>query len=210
MAESPPVAFAVLDAAEGVAPHPSGLERNVPLALTREARWSRSRDMLMLAGRATPHSTVSAWRDEVALHYVNANVEGGWRIWLADHAQSSTPATLTVRTNLGETVRPQDGSVGEPAMASYLPALLSPRPGARLANAQPLMLGVAQPGGEIALSVGCTVVARLVADERGQWAYQPAQPLASGKLAIAVYAEDETASVRRKPAPVFVTVPFQL
>ncbi len=210
VAESPPVAFAVLDAAEGFAPQPPNGGRNVPLALTNEARWSRSRDMMMLAGRATPHSTVSAWRDEVALHYVNANVEGGWRIWLADHGQSSTSTALTVRTNLGETVRQFEGGVGEPAMASYLPALLSPRPGARLASAQPLMLGVAQPGGEIAVSVNRTVVARLVADERGQWAYQPAQPLALGMSAIAVYAEDETAGTRQIPMPVFVTVPFQL
>jgi hypothetical protein len=211
VAESPPVAFVVLEAVEGAIPKLPDADPTIPLALTGAAMWGRN-GLLVLTGRATPHSTVSAWRDEAALRYVNARLDGGWQMWLISAAPShSTYATepeLTLRTNLGESIRRQESALGATAAAPYQPILLSPKEGEVLANGQPVLHGLAHPASGVNVKVNSLTVARLVADARGQWAYQPPEPLPAGEVAIAACAETAAQGDAESP-PIYVTAPPQ-
>ncbi len=210
VAESPPVAFVVLEAVEGAESVLPGVEPTIPLALTGAASWGRN-GALVLTGRATPHATVSAWRGEAALRYVNARLDGGWQMWLTSAAPArSTPATeaeLTVRTNLGEAISRTESGLGAIGAATYPPILLSPREGEVLASGRPVLLGLAQPVSGVNVKVNSLTVASLVADSRGQWAYQPPEPLPAGEVAIVASAGPAQDGV--EAPPVYVTAPPQ-
>lgn len=208
VAESPPVAFVVLEAVEDEGSALPDADPTIPLALTGAAMWGRD-GLLILTGRATPHSTVSAWRGQAALRYVNARLDGGWQMWLVSvaspHSTYASETELTVRTNLGEAISRQESGLSAIGATAYPPILLSPKEGELLENGQPVLLGLAQPASAVTVKVNSMTVASLVADARGQWAYQPPEPLPAGEVAIAASAE--TAYGGDDEAPVYVTAP---
>jgi len=206
IAESPPVAFAVLEAVENADPGSGRLTPSIPLAVTG-ATLRSGRRALALSGQATPHSAVSAWHEDAALRAVNAGIDGAWQMSLLS-AVPVRETSFSVRTDLGEAVFPRfvelDGSP-----ASFPPVLLSPRQGDVLEDGQPVFLGLAQPDSEISLRLNSSIVAMMVADPRGQWAYQPPEPLPSGEIAIAAYAGNALAQAVTASPTVYVTIVYR-
>ena len=203
IAESPPVAFAVLEAVENSGPGSGSLAPSVPLAVTG-ATLRDGRRALALSGHATPHSAISAWHEDAALHAVNAGIDGAWQMSLVS-AVPVRETAFSVRTDLGEAIFPRFVNL-DASPASFTPVLLSPRQGDVLEDGQPVFLGLAQPDSEISLQLNSAIVAMMVADPRGQWAYQPPEPLPSGEIAIAAYAGNALAQAVTEFTAIYVTI----
>ena len=153
--------------------------------------WGRD-GLLILTGRATPHSTVSAWRGQAALRYVNARLDGGWQMWLVSvaspHSTYASETELTVRTNLGEAISRQESGLSAIGATAYPPILLSPKEGELLENGQPVLLGLAQPAsGHV--KVNSMTVASLVADAPASGRTSRRSRCRRGEVAIAASAE---------------------
>ncbi len=211
VAESAPVAFVVVASPTGQLPQAPAMSIALPLVLTNATFGGTDRRSLVVTGYATPHAIVSAWLDSRPLLFVNASLDGRWRMWLTQGDWQSAYIKLELRTELEERIMAADVAI-QPAtvMPRYAPVLLAPQAGETLTTRRPLILGVAQPASQVLVVVNRVLVARVLSDTRGQWAYQLADPLPSGQAAFTAFVRSADELVTLAARPVLVNVAPQM
>jgi len=183
IAESAPLVFVVQQA-----PPSSSLpltSPSLPLTISGLAFGDRRRQTLLIRGLATPHAGVAIWLDGRPVKYANALVDGSWQVWLLDETGFDDERDLEARSTLGERVR-TSFLLQTPIVLDQTttPLVLWPRTGEVLTTRRPRIMGLAQPAGEVAVTVDARVVARTQADADGLWTVQLTEALSSGPLVL--------------------------
>jgi hypothetical protein len=210
IAESAPVVFVVEVEPAAQRPRLPLPTPALPLTVSSLAFGDRLGQSLVVRGRATPHSGVSAWIDGHPIRFANALTDGGWQFWLFEDETVAGEDRVEIRTSLGERLVTEARPREEAVVLRYAPLLLSPLDGEVLTTRRPLVLGMAQPSSEVAVLVNGRVVARVVADRRGTWAYQLTDPLPAGYSVLAAEVEETWTTPRLKSRPVVVRLASQL
>lgn len=207
LAESAPVVFVVeAEPAQSSQPPYSLPDPSLPLTVSGLAFGDRRRTTLVVRGLATPHVAVAAWLDSTPMRQANAAADGTWLVALEKPEGFGSQDVVQIRSSLGEQVR-TDLRRQAPVldMAATSPRLVTPHAGEVLTSSRPLLAGVAQPGSVVAVLINAQVVAEVTADTQGQWAYQLAEPLPAGIVALAV-GPGRQPRPERLASPVVVTV----
>lgn len=210
IAESAPVVFVVEDEPSAYQPRLPLPTPSLPLTVSSLAFGDRRRQSLVVRGRATPHSGISAWVDGQPIRFANALTDGGWQFWLFEDETAASEDYVEIRTSLGERLVTEARPQAEAVVLRYAPLLLSPREGAVLTTRRPLILGMAQPSSEVTVLVNGRVVARVVADRQGTWAYQLADPLPAGYSVLVAEVEETWTTPALKSRVVVVRLAAQL
>lgn len=210
IAESAPVVFMVEEEASSHQPRLPLPTPALPLAVSSLAFGDRERQSLVVRGQATPHSGVSAWVGGQPIRFANALIDGGWQFWLFGDEPWAGEDLVEIRTSLGERLVTEARPPAGPVVLRYAPLLLSPLDGDVLTTRRPLLLGLAQPSSEVGVLVNGRIVARVVADRQGTWAYQLVEPLPVGYSVLAAEVEDSWTTPKLKSRPVVVMLAPQL
>ena len=154
IAESAPLVFVVQEAPS---PSSSSMPLNapsLPLTISGLAFGDRRRQTLLIRGLATPHAGVAIWLDGRPVKYANAMVDGSWQVWLLDETGFDDARSLEARSTLGERVR-TSFLLQTPIVLDQTstPLVLWPRTGEVLTTRRPRIMGLAQPAGQVAVSV---------------------------------------------------------
>lgn len=197
MAESAPVAFLVEESPLGRQFVPAA-QPAIPLDVARILPPPAWGGAMILVGTATPHSSVAVLLDGSPRRFANVRADGSWRLaldfWAAldvdagadAGSEADAPPVLTVVTDLGEAVT-VGNHVRMGAEPRFAPIVVAPSPGVLLTTDAALLAGLARPGSRVQIAINGVVVARVMVDALGQWAYGPAM-LAEGVQVIDVAA----------------------
>jgi hypothetical protein len=207
IAESAPVVFRVEEAPTSPS---SGLPLptpSLPLMISSLAFGDQRRQSLVVRGRATPHAGVAAWVDDKPVRFANVLMDGGWQFWLFSDTELQGGEVVEIRSSLGERLVAETQTADPaPVAPPHAPVILSPKPGEMLTTRRPLIQGLAQPSSEVAVLVNSRVVARVMADRQGLWAYQLADPLPLGYSVLVAAMEGTWTTPDLKSRPVVVTL----
>lgn len=211
IAESAPVVFVVEEESSALRPRLPLPTPSLPLTVSRLAFGDQSRQSLVVSGRATPHTGVSAWVGGQPVRFANALTDGGWQFWLFEAEAVAGEEWVEIRSSLGERLvaeaRPLEM---DEVILSYAPVILSPSSGAVLTTRRPVVIGLAQPSSEVAVLVNRRAVARVLADRQGLWAYQLSEPLPPGYSTIAAEVDSTWTTPGLTSRAVVVTLAPQL
>ncbi len=206
IAESAPLVFVVQETPPPASSSMPPTSPSLPLTISGLAFGDRRRQTLLIRGLATPHTGVSIWLDGQPVKVANALVDGRWQVWLLDENGFDDERTLEARSTLGERVR-TSFLLQTPIVLDQTttPLVLWPKTGEVLTTRRPRIMGLAQPAGEVAVTIDARVVARTQADADGLWAVQLTEALASGPLILNAWNDGNCAS-----PPIEITVAPQL
>jgi hypothetical protein len=207
IAESAPVVFRV----EAAPASPSSAlplpTPSLPLMISSLVFGDQRRQSLVVRGRATPHAGVAAWVDDKPVRFANVLMDGGWQFWLFSDTELQGGEVVEIRSSLGERLVAETETAGPaPTAPPPAPVILSPKPGEVLTTRRPLVQGLAQPSSEVAVLVNSRLVARVLADRQGLWAYQLADPLPVGYSVLVAAVEGSWTTPDLKSRPVVVTL----
>ena len=206
IAESAPVVFVVQETPPPASSSMPLTSPSLPLTISGAGLWRPATPELLIRGLATPHTGVSIWLDGQPVKVANALVDGRWQVWLLDENGFDDGRALEARSTLGERVR-TSFLLQTPIVLDQTttPLVLWPKTGEVLTTRRPRIMGLAQPAGEVAVTIDARVVARTQADADGLWAVQLTEALASGPRILNAWNDGNCAS-----PPIEITVAPQL
>jgi hypothetical protein len=160
----------------------------------------------VISGTAEAGSTVTVRVDGVMLGTVTASASGGWSYTpaspLAQGAHSATATATDAAGNTSVAATPRSFTVD--TVAPTAPVLTAP---AALVNSTtPAIMGTAEAGSSVAVTVDGAVVGTVTASASGAWSFTPASPLAQGAHTATATATDAAGNTSASSAPRSFTV----
>ncbi len=159
-------------------------------------------------GTAPPGTEVQIYDGEELLGAVVADEEGQWAFVPAEPlAEGERVLTATAGDEKGRVSAPSEAVTITVLPELEAPVITSLEEGEETIERQPEIVGTAPPGTEIQLYDGEEVLGAVVADEEGQWAFVPPEPLAEGERVLTATAGDEKGRVSAPSETVTITIP---
>ncbi|TSC22940.1 DUF4215 domain-containing protein [Corallococcus sp. Z5C101001] len=159
-----------------------------------------------IGGTASPGASVSVYVDGSPTPACTAIADdrGQWTCTLSGVADGDHSATVT-STVLGATEHgtPVDFVLGQEP-APQAPVIAGPTANSTVNTATPAISGTGQPGSQVTVREGTTVLCTATVDAAGAWSCVPTAPLAQGPHAVTATAETPFGGT----SPVSNTLPF--
>jgi hypothetical protein len=149
----------------------------------------------VLEGTGEPGATVRIYDGDKLVAELRVGADGKWRVALPNLGEGAHELTARIIAPDGSeatsealtvTVKPPPSATSGPAAApakpsASKPSVSSPKTGATVMSAQPLLSGRATPGVTVRIYDGNTSLGETTADARGNWYFIPPYPLGVGK-----------------------------
>jgi hypothetical protein len=168
-----------------------------PPAILTPANGSWTADTTpLISGTAEPGATVTVTVDGTVLGITVAAPGGTWSVPVATPlADGSHTASATATDAAGNISAPTTNTFNVDTLSPSAPVITSPADGSVNGDNTPSIVGTAEPGASVTVSVDGVVIGAVVADAKGEWFLDVTTPLADGLHTVSAIQTDRAGNV---------------
>jgi MYXO-CTERM domain-containing protein len=142
-----------------------------------------------ISGTAEPGSSVEVFVDGVLIGTVTAASDGSWSVPTTTPLEDGTHTVRAVASDDAGNTATDSGSFTVDTATTV--AITGPADGSSTGSLRPLLVGTAEPGAAVEVTIDGVVVGTVTAGADGAWTFTPTTDLAAGPHTITVHATDE-------------------